>query len=474
MKSHLEHINDLLSINKFPGSFDMKELPSSGSDRKYFRISFSDENTIPVLAAYNPNVSENIAWYSYTAFFRNKGFPVPEILAKDDSYQYFLLQDLGDTTLFSLLPDSSEQEKENYFFEAVRNLILFQTEGIVGLDLDVAYPIREFNARSILWDLNYFKYYFIKPNNILFDENNLEDDFTAFIAELLKADKKFFMYRDFQSRNIMLHESRLWFIDFQGGRKGPLQYDLVSLLYQARAGLTNDFRNRVIEYYLSELSKKLPGVADEFKKKLPYFIYFRLFQVLGAYGFRGMIERKSHFLKSIPYALVLLREQLQVFPISDKFPALASVLESIISTPFASPTIDMKGKLNIYIRSFSYLKSGYPTDFSEHGGGFIFDCRSLPNPGRIPELRNYSGLEKPVIDFFVNKPVIGDFLENVNNLVSKAAEEYLEKGFTYLSVGFGCTGGMHRSVYAAEQLKKHLSKYGSKINIVINHPEING
>ena len=474
MRNHIENISKLLKKSNFPSTKDIKELPSSGSDRLYYRITFSAENNRSILAAFNPEINENIAWYSFSVHFKIKGMKVPEIYAKDDSYQYFLLQDLGDQTLFRLLGDISENEKSKYYQQAIKELIKFQIEGIKGLDLDVAYPVKVFDRRSILWDLNYFKYYFIKTNKIKFDESHLEDEFAAYANLLLKPEQDFFLYRDFQSRNIMIQDNELWFIDFQGGRKGPLQYDLVSLLFQAKANLSSDFREEMLTYYLEVLEKSVPGKSDEFKKYYIYFVYFRLMQVFGAYGFRGIIQRKGHFLQSIPYAIEILNSLSNSDTLPNEFKCLKQVFDQIIDLKNLFPGTKITNKLTVHIRSFSYLKSGYPTDYSDNGGGFVFDCRALPNPGRIAELRNYNGLQLPIIKYLEEKTEVTDFLNHTFNLVDRNIANYLERGFEYLAVNFGCTGGKHRSVYSAEQLKKHLLKYGNQINIKIKHLEIDG
>ncbi len=474
MKNHIENIRNLLSNNNYPSPVDIKELPSSGSDRLYFRVLFTGKKPRSLLAAFNPSINENIAWYSYSTHFKNIGLKVPEIFAKDESYQYFLLQDLGDQSLFDLLEKISTDQKTKYYKQAIQNLIKFQVEGIKGLDLDVAFPTKAFDRRSILWDLNYFKYYFIKPNKIDFDENKLEDDFNAFADLLLKPVQDFFLYRDFQSRNIMIHDEVLCFIDFQGGRKGPLQYDLVSLLYQAKANLPEAFRKEMYHFYLSELEKHLPGKSIEFEKYYEIFIYFRLMQVFGAYGFRGIIQRKGHFLQSIPYAINNLMGLQSTRSLPIEFQSLNQVFSQIIDLKNQFPKPSESKKLTIHIGSFSFLKTGYPSDFSSNGGGFVFDCRALPNPGRIPELRNYTGLDEPIINFLEEKPEIADFLNHTFHIVDQSVDNYLERGFDYLTINYGCTGGKHRSVYSAEQLKKHLSKYGERVEIKSKHLQIDG
>jgi len=472
LESHITEIRKLLTAKHFPNPVNIKELPSSGSDRIYFRVLFNDEKPDSLIAAYNPDVSENIAWYSFSLHFHNQKLNVPEIYACDESYRYFLLQDLGNETLFDALKNGTEEDVKKYYQEVIINLIKFQVKGIRGLDLDVAYPVKEFDRQSILWDLNYFKYYFIKPNNIGFNERTLEDEFQALADRLLEPRQDFFLYRDFQARNIMIHQNQTWFIDFQGGRKGPLQYDLVSLLYQARANLSEEFRDELYQYYLTELEKEAPGISNAFNKHFNYFIYFRLMQVLGAYGFRGIIQRKGHFLESIPSAINNLKYLLKYKPLLGNFETLNSIYKELASGKDLYQTSTSSDKLTVLISSFSYKKNGYPVDRTENGGGFVFDCRALPNPGRIQELKDYTGLEKPVIDYLSGKPEVKLFLNEAFHLVDRSVENYLERGFNYLSVNFGCTGGKHRSVFSTEQLKMHISKYGNRINIKIKHIQL--
>ena len=472
MKNHIKEIRNLLKKNNFPIPVEINELPSSGSDRIYFRILFNKEKPNSLIAAYNPDVSENIAWYSFSVHFLNKELNVPEIYARDESYRYFLLQDMGNETLFDVLKSRGEEDVKKYYQQAIHYLVQFQVKGIEDLDLDVAYPVKQFDRRSILWDLNYFKYYFIKPNNIGFNESMLEDEFHALADQLLESGQDYFLYRDFQARNIMIHQNQTWFIDFQGGRKGPLQYDLVSLLYQARANISEKFRDELYEFYLTELEKEIPGTSVEFNKHFNYFIYFRLMQVLGAYGFRGIIQRKGHFLESIPNAISNLEYLIAHKPLSGNFKTLIAIFKKLVSIKNSYQTSGSSDKLTVFISSFSYKKNGYPIDRTENGGGFVFDCRALPNPGRITELKDYSGLEKPVVDYLSGKPEVKLFLDDAFQLVDRSVENYLERGFNYLSVNFGCTGGKHRSVFSAEQLKKHLNKYTNRILIKTKHLQL--
>ena len=470
LKEHIHKIKALLSKNNYSGISDIKQLPLSGSNRIYFRIVFENQQT--VLAAYNPDISENIAWYSFTQHFLSKGLPVPEIFARDESYRYFLLQDLGSDSLFNQLAGGFTDRVKKLYTMAVLDLVHFQTKGIDGLDLDVAYPVSAFDKKSVLWDLNYFKYYFVKPHELSFNESKLEVDFQRFTNLLLIPDPAYFQYRDFQARNIMIHDDKLWYIDFQGGRRGPLQYDLVSLLYQAKANLPVEFREELYMIYQNELEKQIPGSKDNFNKYFPYFIYFRLMQVLGAYGFRGLIQRKGHFLNSIPFAVNNLKQLLEDHPISTEFPELTKIFKQIINLKQYEAEESTVDKLTVSINSFSFKKKGYPLDKKENGGGFVFDCRSLPNPGRIAELRNFTGRDKPIIDYLEEKVEVEQFLENAFKMVDQSITNYLDRGFDHLQVNFGCTGGQHRSVYSTERLKTHLQKYGGDIVVLTKHHEI--
>ena len=473
MASHIENISNLLKSNNYPVFDQIKELPSSGSARIYFRVYFIDKIHKNILASYNPEVSENIAHYSFTLHFRNKGFNVPEIYAKDSSYNYFLLQDLGDTTLFGTLDSLNEKQTLTIYKKVIDHLLEFQIEGIKGLDLDVAFPVKEFDIENIIWDLNYFKYYFIKPHDLFFDELQLEKDFRTFADFLLSAKSDFFLYRDFQSRNIMIENEDLWFIDFQGGGKGPLQYDLVSLLYQAKANLGNNIKEELLDYYLKSLSNYSIDYDKEFKKHYDAFIYFRTMQVMGAYGFRGKLQRKGHFLQSIPFVISNLQDLMINKPLQIHIPELLRVFKQITEISDYKETQESSENLLININSFSYKKGGIPIDTSGNGGGFAFDCRSLPNPGRIKEIKDFTGLEKPVIDYLKKKKEMDKFLDNCFNLVSDSINNYLDRGFDNLQINFGCTGGKHRSVFSAEWMSNKLNSfYKDKVTIKLKHLQI--
>ena len=349
-----------------------------------------------------------------------------------------------------------------------------QVLGHQGLDYTKAYPTERFDRQAIIDDLNYFKYYFVKPHEeIDFNETRLGKDFEAFADFVSQAPCDFFMYRDFQSRNIMVKDGELYFIDFQGGRKGPLNYDVVSLLYQVKAQIPQAIRDELVDYYKAELSQYMSPEAVKFDTYQPYFVYLRLMQVLGAYGFRGLIQKKSHFIESIPYALKELKAWNETHPL-DKYPELQSVLSQLSTLNYPLPTDSklstLNSKLTVTINSFSF-KKGYPNDFSGNGGGFVFDCRALPNPGREPEFKTKTGRDWEVIDYLMAKPPVHVFLDHVKGIVGQSVDNYRERHFSNLMVSFGCTGGQHRSVFFAQTIYEWLKTTYPDINLKLNHIE---
>ncbi len=473
MKKHISHIKQLVnSLGK--KVLSITPMPSSGSPRQYFRIKTKDGNSF--VGVFHPDANENRTHFLLTQHFLKKGFHVPTIYTKSQDFKYFILDDLGDTTLLKYLEENKnilpEDDLLKLFHRAIDDLLHFQIDGIKDFKTTYAYPVPEFNKRSIIWDLNYFKYSFIKTNELTFNENRLEDDFTTFAHILMQTNCNYFLYRDFQSRNIMLHNEHFWYIDFQGGRKGPLQYDLISLIYQAKAGLTIPQRDKLYNYYIKKLAAINPEIVADFEKYYSDFVLFRLIQVLGAYGFRGLFQRKPHFLESIYPAITTLKQQLQNNTILSEVPELINVLQQItkIKDNF-KPLTAINNTLLVEINSFSYKKHGIPYDISPNGGGFVFDCRALPNPGRISELRNYTGKDKIIIDYFEQHKEITEFKTNVFNIVNKSINNYTKRHFTRLQVNFGCTGGRHRSVYMAEQLKKFLEKQ-KNISTIVKHFEL--
>jgi len=452
------------------GSLRIDKLAGSGSYRQYFRIFGTSGN---VVGAYNADVRENVAFLKFSRHFRNMGLPVPQVLSVTSDSEAYLLEDLGDTTLFSVLSGLRNTwgyvhpDVVKLYLKVVELLPAFQVTAGHSIPFSNCYPRQAFDRQSMMWDLSYFKYYFLKLARISFDEQKLEEDFNAFADFLLEAPADNFMYRDFQSRNIMVQNNSVWFIDYQGGRKGALQYDLASLLYDAKADLPEDFRMQLLDHYLKTVTKT--AYIDErlFRKYFDGFVLIRILQAMGAYGFRGYYENKPLFLQSIPYAvknLAILRERAMI-PV--KLPMLLKVLDEIIANPGFSSVKPAASDLVVKIFSFSY-KKGVPADDSGNGGGFVFDCRALPNPGRYPEYADITGKDKPVVEFLRKEPEVDAFLNHVFSLVSQSVRNYTERGFTSLMVSFGCTGGQHRSVYCAEQLAKYLSEKFN-VKVVLKH-----
>lgn len=442
----------------------INELPSSGSNRRYFRLSAADgsESVIGVLGTSKP---ENDAFIYMARHFREKGLPVPEVLKVSDDGMTYLQTDLGDTLLFGAIEKGrltrsfSAAEKE-LLTETIRLLPDIQIAGADGMDFSVCYPSVEFDSRSIMWDLNYFKYCFLKATGIEFSEDKLEDDFQAMASVLMECKNNCFMYRDFQSRNVMIHDGKPWFIDFQGGRRGPFYYDVASFLWQAKANLPNSLREELLDVYLESLNKYYPIERDEFMKRLRHFVLFRTLQVLGAYGFRGYFEKKPHFMQSVPYAIANLRELLSEPYI--EYPYLSKLLVELVNMKQFTDELGKK-RLTVRVYSFAY-KKGIPNDSSGNGGGYVFDCRAINNPGKYERYKPFTGLDSKVIKFLEDDGEVFEFLEHCYSLVDSSIVRYIERGFTNLMISFGCTGGQHRSVYCAQHTAEHISK---KFNVQV-------
>lgn len=443
------------------------ELPRSGSDRIYYRIGFNNDSLI---GTYNPHPSENKAFEIFARHFKKAGLNVPSIFLHDSQQNCMILQDLGDRSLFSVLQSQGlTEEVKNLYRKVIHDLIGFQAAGLQNFDYSVCYPRDAFDKRSMMWDLNYFKYYFLRLSGTLFDEQQLENDFENLVNYLSEEDSKHFLYRDFQSRNIMIYNNEPWYIDFQGGRKGPLQYDLASLLFDAKASLPPDFRAELLNLYILEAKEKLGINADVFYDKFYGFVLIRILQALGTYGFRGYYEQKTHFLQSIPFAMKNLQwlEENTSMPI--EIPALKEILHQIAFNPELASFGFVPEKLTISIFSFSY-KKGIPYDRSGNGGGFVFDCRALPNPGRLEAYKTLTGKDAAVIEYLEKEDAVHDFIKNTAKLVQQSIQVYKERGFSHLQIAYGCTGGQHRSVYSAEQLFQKI-KTQSDIDVRIFHRE---
>jgi aminoglycoside/choline kinase family phosphotransferase len=448
------------------------ELPLSGSDRKYLRMRSA---TGCCLGVYNPHPAENKAYLSFTEHFIGAGLAVPKVFIAKNEENIYLVQDMGDETLFSHIlktrngsdfpPDLIELYKK-----VIHCLPEFQVKAGRTLDYSVCHPRASFDKQSMMWDLNYFKYYFLKLAGIPYDEQGLEDDFETFTAYLLQADQDFFLYRDFQSRNILIYNNQPWFIDFQGGRRGALQYDLASLLYDAKANIPQNVREQLLDTYLGELSVHYKTDIVRFKTYYYGYVLIRIMQAMGAYGFRGYYEKKEHFLQSIPYALNNLSWLLHNTTLPIELPTLLPLLEKLTTSDKLRESAESKPQLIVGINSFSF-KRGVPVDESGNGGGFVFDCRALNNPGRYQEYVKQSGQDSDVVAFLAAEPGVELFLSNALSLVKQSIGIYRERGFRHLMVNFGCTGGQHRSVYCAERIAVMLQQEHS-VKVELRHREL--
>lgn len=452
----------------------MQAIAPSGSPRKYFRITFDEKS---VIGAYNPDLKENEAFLYLSKHFISCGLPVPEVLAEDNEQGAYLLSDLGNNILYEevIARNKTEQIPAALYkklAKAIRLLPHFQIKGGKGLDYSVCYPRDTFDQQSMMWDLNYFKYYILKTSGITFNEQLLENDFKRFCDFLLQADCDHFMYRDFQSRNVMMKGEDPYFIDFQGGRKGPLQYDLASFLYQVKAHMPDDIKISLINEYLEELELLGYGDIEVFMKYFYPFVYLRLFQVLGAYGFRGLFEKKPHFADSLEPAMVALAKLIKEHPMELDLTELKSALRKLTQSSKYLPQHHQKSPLKVSIHSFAF-KNGIPEDNSGNHGGFVFDCRVLPNPGRLEEYKVLTGRDKSVKEYLGRYQEVDNYLHNVYEIIDAGVENYIDRGFDHLSINFGCTGGQHRSVYCADSLAEHLAKkYVITIKLLHREQEI--
>ena len=449
---------------------DVTRLPGAGSGRVYYRLSGMEKERedqekgkeCPCIGVSGENIRDCRAFINLSDIFLKEGIPVPRVYETAENGMFYIQEDLGECSLFSLIQSNllssvdtgHKNEVEELIASCMRKLAEMQCVDKSKWENYVEYT--PFSRRQVFWDLNYFKYEFLKPSGIDFDEEALENDFERLASRIMDSsgEASGFMFRDFQSRNIMVTDGKPYFIDFQGGRVGPSLYDAVSFLWQAKAGFSDEFRYRMLEVYAGEYGKIRNMSAEKMIADAPLFALFRTLQVLGAYGLRGLVEKKAHFLESIPMALENLSNLLRSRVI-DAYPELKSAAELLIADERF--TIEEKKEyLTIKVFSFSY-KKGYPSDYSGNGGGFMFDCRGMHNPGRYAEYKTLTGLDRPVIDFLKEKGETDLFSERAFDLVRPTVERYVKRGFTSLQIGFGCTGGQHRSVYCAEAVSKKLA-----------------
>jgi aminoglycoside/choline kinase family phosphotransferase len=447
------------------------QLGNSG--RAIIRLAGAGTSAIGVVY---PVKEENVAFLEFSRHFRRKGLPVPEIYAQDLTQNAYIEEDLGDTTLFEYLSAHRKGDKIGpAAIEAYRKTVAvlprFQVEAGRDLNYKVCYPRASFDRQSIAWDLNYFKYYFLRLAGVPFNEQALEEDFGRLTKFLLTAPHEYFLYRDFQSRNVMLRDGEPFFLDYQGGRRGALQYDIASLLFDGKADLPPALRQELLDYYLDCLSSKFSGLKrDAFMEHYYAYVYVRILQALGAYGFRGFYERKAHFLQSVPYALKNLQWLAENVKLPIALPALLEALGSLSNAEKLQALAVPEGTLTVRVSSFSFHREA-PKDEAGNGGGFIFDARSLPNPGREERFRLQTGKDAPVIEYLEQQESVGKFLAHAEAMVDESVCAYQRRGFSSLMVSFGCTGGQHRSVYLAEQLAKRL-RAANGVHVVLRHVEL--
>jgi len=449
---------------------EIRELHAlSGSNRRYYRL-IGEQSMIGVIGT---SAEENNAFIYMAGYFHAKGLPVPEVYCHSDDKLYYLQEDLGDTLLFNAIEKGCQSSIFNegermLLHKTISILPSIQVLGAEGFDFSRCFPLPGFDSRSIMWDLNYFKYCFLKATGIDFQESRLEDDFHQMCKVLLQDSTDTFLYRDFQSRNVMIKDGKPFFIDFQGGRKGPVYYDVASFIWQAKARYPKELKEELLKTYIKALRAYYPVDEADFRNQLRHFVLFRILQVLGAYGFRGYFEKKPHFIQSVPYAIENLRELLQEE--YAEYPYLCSVLRKLTSLKQFSEERE-KRILEVKVISFAY-KKGIPDDSSGNGGGYVFDCRAINNPGKYERYSVFTGLDDQVIRFLEEESEVNDFLSHVYMMVDASVKRYLDRGFTNLMVCFGCTGGQHRSVYCAQHLSDHLlKKFNVKINLI--HRELN-
>jgi aminoglycoside/choline kinase family phosphotransferase len=443
-----------------------------GSGRQIIRLSNKTNTAIGIVYGVR---EENVAFLEFSKHFRKHGLPVPEIYGEDLDHGVYLEEDLGNTTLYEFLSKNRDAGSiappvVQAYRKVVAILPSFQVKAGRDVNYEACYPIGSFDRQSVAWDLNYFKYYFLRLAGVPFNEQALEDDFGRLTDFLMTAERQYFLYRDFQSRNIVLRDGQPFFVDYQGGRKGALQYDIASLLFDAKADLPPELRQELLDHYLDALGGYIKVDREAFMKHYYAYVYVRILQALGAYGFRGFYERKQHFLQSVPFAMKNVRWLLHHVTLPIELPTLMAAFQSMLASEKLQGLAGQAELPTLRIFSFSFHQ-GAPRDETGHGGGFVFDGRSLPNPGREERFKALTGKDTPVIEYLNQQESVHQFLASVMSLVDASVASYRERGFKNLMVSFGCTGGQHRSVYLAEQLAKHFRARNS-VEVVVRHIQL--
>ncbi|MFI5132826.1 MAG: phosphotransferase [Chitinophagales bacterium] len=470
MQKALDSIKELYKSWKGEEAVSIDVLPQSGSERRYFRL---HEKKDSIIGTYGANIKENETFIYFSKHFKEKKLAVPEIFTVSDDEAYYLQEDFGDISLLHRLESEGFCETVYTLFKkSLEALAHLQVKGDEELDYEHCLTNKEFGKQAILADLLYFKYYFLDALRRPYDKQKLLDDFEALSNYLAHTEYKYFMFRDFQSRNILVKDDNsVHFIDYQGGMKGAPQYDVASMLWQARANLPDEWKENLLADYMNAFEKLIDAPLDKnlFRSQYNGYVLIRLLQVLGAYGFRGLFERKAQFLTSIPLALTNLKKFFTNQNFGIVVPEFRKVLDLCVSNEVIEQFTPLQATeqtpLVVKINSFSYRK-GIPVDESGHGGGFVFDCRGLLNPGRFKEFETLHGRDKSVKDFIEQQTKMNEFLNSVFDLVDISAEDYIRRGKISLTINFGCTGGQHRSVYAADALARHLrNKFKVKIEL---------
>ena len=450
---------------------NIEKLPQSGGDRVYFRVSAADKTFI---ATYSTNLKETETFLYFSEHFKNASATVPNVYAVNDAGTLYVQEDFGTVSLLDTLEKEGLNDRTKELFKkTLKALAGLQINGDKNLDYAQCITGKEFGKQAILSDLLYFKYYFLDTLKIPYDKEKLGNDLHALSEYLNNTDHKYFMFRDFQSRNVMVKDDEIFFIDYQGGMKGAIQYDVASLLWQAKAGLTDEWKNELLNYYIECAENELGQTIERksFLSQYNGYVLIRLLQVLGAYGFRGLFERKAHFLTSIPLALRNLKWFLQNKKVGISVPEFERMLKLVVTEDvigrFEPIKANAETPLVVRIKSFSFLKTGYPKNVSDNGGGFVFDCRGILNPGRVDEHKQQTGRDKPVQNYLTEKTRMDEFLTGIFSVVDISVEDYIKRDFEHLEINFGCTGGQHRSVYAADATARHLrNKYGVKTEVL--------
>lgn len=450
-------------------ALETTELTSSGSNRRYYRLKGATNSIVGVIGT---NWEENRAFLEIDRNFLANGIKVPEVYAVSEDGMCYIQEDLGDDQLYALVASGREKgdyspEEVELLCKAISKLPQVQFQGAKGLDFNICFPDSAFNERMVNFDLNYFKYCFLKATGLEFNEVRLQDDFDRLREDLMADQGNTFMYRDFQARNVMMRDGEPFFIDFQGGRRGPIYYDVASFIWQARSRFPEELKEKLIDAYLKALKEFTDVDETKFRENLRMFVLFRTLQVLGAYGFRGYFEKKPHFLGSVPYALSGLRKLISTPFV--RYPYLNDVLDRLTSMPHLYDVAEDK-RLEIKVFSFAY-KRGIPLDSTGNGGGYVFDCRAINNPGKYEHFRQFNGMDKEVIDFLEDDGEILTFLDQAYKLVDAHVQRFQERKFTHLQVCFGCTGGQHRSVYCAEHMAEHLARKFD-VKVTVTHREL--